>query len=265
MADRTRLYTASGIVLRRQSVGEADALVTLLSPTHGRFTAIARGVRKPTSRTRGHVEPFTHGRYLFARGRTFDVLTQAETVRTFPRLSQKLFAQAAALYIAELTVNLAPEHEPAPELFALLESTFMALDAGAGLAAVRYFELRATAQAGYALQLASCVRCQRDIPPETVLFAPSAGGLVCARCRSDGTPGLLLDVRTVKLLRFAATEPLERFLAVRIDEGTVVQVGRAMRAWVNHLLERELASARYLDEVCTLESRAERTASRYHS
>lgn len=265
MAERTRVYTASGIVLRRQPVGEADALVTLLSPTHGRFTAIARGVRKPTSRTRGHVEPFTHGRYLFARGRTYDVLTQAETIRTYPQLSRTLPAQAAALYIADLAMNLAAEHEPNPELFALLESTLAALDGGAGLAAVRYFEVRATAQAGYAPQLTSCVRCQADIPPQPVLFAPSAGGVVCERCRTGGSPGLLLDVRALKLLRFASTQPLEPYLAVRVDEATAVQVGRVMRTWLNHLLERELASARYLDEVCAMEARAKRTTPLYHS
>lgn len=265
MADRIRLYTAEGIVLRRQPVGEADALVTLLSPTHGRFTAVARGVRKPTSRTRGHVEPLTHGRYLFARGRTFDVLTQAETVRTFPQIERSLLLQAAALYAADLAAGLAAEHEPAPELFRLLTSVLAALDAGAGLLAVRYFELRATAEAGYAMHLGSCVRCESTIPPEPAFFAPDAGGLLCASCRGDGTSGTMLDVRVIKLLRYGLAQPLDRFLAIRVDGATAEQAARALRAWVCHILEREPASARYLDDVCALVSRTRHAEAVYHS
>jgi DNA repair protein RecO (recombination protein O) len=265
MADRIRLYTAEGIVLRRQPVGEADALVTLLSPTHGRFTAVARGVRKPASRTRGHVEPLTHGRYLFARGRTFDVLTQAETLRTFPRLERSLLRQAAALYTADLAAGLAAEQEPAPELFGLLVSVLAALDAGAGLLAVRYFELRATAEAGYAMHLGSCVRCGSALPPEPAFFAPSAGGLLCSGCRSDGVPGTMVEVRVIKLLRYGLAQPLERFLALRVDEATAEQAARALRAWVCHLLEREPVSARYLDEICALEARTRPAEAVYHS
>lgn len=265
MPDRIRLYAAEGIVLRRQPVGEADALVTILSPTHGRFTAVARGVRKPTSRTRGHVEPLTHGRYFFARGRSLDVLTQAETVRTFPRLQRSLLAQAAALYVAELAEHLAPEHEPATELFRLLGSVLAALDGGAGLMAVRYFELRATADAGYAMHVGSCVRCGGTLPPEPAFFAPAAGGLLCAGCRVDGSSGTMLDVRVIKLFRFGLAQPLERFLSLRVDTATADQAARALRQWVCHLLEREPASARYLDEVYALEARTLDAQAVYHS
>lgn len=263
--ERGRLYAVEGVVLRRRPTGEADAVVTILSPTHGRFACVARGVRKALSRTRGHLEPLTYGRYLLARGRSLDIVTQAETVRTFSGVERSLVGQAAALYVADLALHLAAEHEPAARLFALLLEVLEALDRGGGLAAVQYFELRAAGEAGYGVQLDACVRCGASIRPEPTFFSPAAGGLLCKGCRADGGPGMMLEVRTMKLLRYGLTAPLRRFLAVRADGLTREQATRALRAWLTYHLERELPSARYLDEVLALEEQAPAGGPMYHS
>ena len=48
--NRLRAYATEGIVLRRDDYGEADRLVTLLTPGHGKLRALAKGARRLTSR-----------------------------------------------------------------------------------------------------------------------------------------------------------------------------------------------------------------------
>ena len=69
------LYRDEGVVLRAQKLGEADRIVTLLTRDHGRVRAVAKGVRRTTSRIGARLEPFSHVVLQFATGRTLDVIT----------------------------------------------------------------------------------------------------------------------------------------------------------------------------------------------
>ena len=79
-----RLWSTDAIVLSRFDLGEADRVLTLITPHEGKVKAIAKGVRRPTSRLGGSVEPFAELRLQLAHGRTFDVVTQ---VSVGPRLA----------------------------------------------------------------------------------------------------------------------------------------------------------------------------------
>lgn len=77
---RYRTYRTRAIVLKRRDQGEADRVLTVFTPNMGKRTVMARGVRKTASRKAGHLEPFTYTALLMAQGKTWDVVTQAETV-----------------------------------------------------------------------------------------------------------------------------------------------------------------------------------------
>ena len=48
-----RRYTTDAIVLSRFDFGEADRILTLITPGSGKLKAIAKGIRRPTSRIGG--------------------------------------------------------------------------------------------------------------------------------------------------------------------------------------------------------------------
>lgn len=64
---RVRLFSTPAIVLRRADYGEADRLLTLLTPERGKLRVLAKGARKITSRKAGHIELFTQTQVLLAR------------------------------------------------------------------------------------------------------------------------------------------------------------------------------------------------------
>ena len=111
-----RRYTTEAIVLSRFDLGEADRVLTLITPTGGKLKAIAKGVRRPTSRLGGSLEPFAELTVALARGRTFDVVTQVSVGHAWLRLRDSLESAATAWYLAELAdrsleVRHAPVHE----------------------------------------------------------------------------------------------------------------------------------------------------------
>ena len=110
------LYRDEAVVLRTQKLGEADRIITLLTRSHGRVRAVAKGVRRTTSRFGSRLEPFTHVDLQLAEGRTLDVVTQAETIDAVratrsARDYERYTAGTAMLETAERLV--AEEREPA--------------------------------------------------------------------------------------------------------------------------------------------------------
>ncbi len=244
-----RSLATEGIVLRRRPSGEADATLVLLTPGEGRLDAVARGVRKPQARLRGHIEPVTRSRFLIARGRGRDVVAQAVTLDAYLRLKTSLQALAAAIYCCELAERLSAVHAPQHELYALLTDTLAALDAGANPeGSARYFELHLLAVSGYELQVVACAACGADLPEAEAFFAAGAGGILCRGCRAD-TPGRLLSVRAQKVLRFARRVTVAEFAALRVPPETAAEVRGALAEALRAVVDVEPRSGTFFESV----------------
>jgi DNA repair protein RecO (recombination protein O) len=182
------LYRDEGVVLRTQKLGEADRIVTILAKRTGKVRAVAKGVRRTTSRFGARLEPFTHVDLQLHTGRTLDVVTQAETIRPYGEaLAIDYPRYTAGTAMLETADRLTQgEKEPALRQFLLLVGGLRTLSDGeheARLVLDAYF-LRSLAVAGYAPALDACARCQATT---TRAFAIVAGGVVCGACKPSGS------------------------------------------------------------------------------
>ncbi|MGN6129346.1 MAG: DNA repair protein RecO, partial [Nocardioidaceae bacterium] len=183
------LYRDEAVVLRTQKLGEADRIITLLTRAHGRVRAVAKGVRRTSSRFGSRLEPFTHVDLQLAEGRSLDVVTQAETLEPFAaRVGADYERYTAGTVMLETAERLVVEDkEPALQQFLLLVGALRAMcDTGRppGLV-LDSFLLRSMAVAGYAPTFDGCARCGVEGPHRA--FSPAAGGMLCATCRVPGS------------------------------------------------------------------------------
>lgn len=183
------LYRDTGVVLRVHKLGEADRIITLLTRRHGKVRAVAKGVRRTTSRFGARLEPFGHVDVQFYAGRTLDVITQVETVDAFALpIVGDYQRYTAASAITETADRLtAEEGEPVLKLYLLVTGALRALACGqrdASLVLDAFF-LRAMSFAGWAPAITECARCGEPGPHEA--FNVQAGGSLCGRCRVPGS------------------------------------------------------------------------------
>ena len=83
-------------MLRSVKLGEADKIVTVMTQGSGKVRAVAKGIRKTTSRFGARLEPFTHVSLMVYRGRgSLDTVSQAEIVSPFRALRGDLGLFAA--------------------------------------------------------------------------------------------------------------------------------------------------------------------------
>ena len=161
-----RVYRAEAIILRDRKLGEADKVITLYTAEYGKLDAVAKGVRRITSRKRGHLEELSQSSLLLAHGRTLDVITQTETVASFAALRSDLERLSRALYVAELVNRFTVERLENVALYRLTLDVFRRLSEETALdAIVRYFELHLLRLSGFQPQLQRCAACHGAIGP----------------------------------------------------------------------------------------------------
>jgi DNA repair protein RecO (recombination protein O) len=193
------LYRDEAIVLRTQKLGEADRIITLLTRGNGRVRAVAKGVRRTTSRFGSRLEPFTHVDLQLAEGRSLDVVTQAETLAPYAaRIGSDYERYTAGTVMLETAERLVVEEkEPALQQFLLLVGALRAMSTGrAPNQVLDSFLLRSMSVAGYAPSFTGCARCGLEGPHRA--FSPAAGGVLCGSCRMPGSASPAME--TVALL-----------------------------------------------------------------
>lgn len=186
-------YRDEAVVLRTHKLGEADRIITMLSRQHGKVRAVARGVRRTSSKFGARLEPFSHVDLQFATGRTLDVITQAVTLHPYSEpLAHDYERYTTGQVMIETADRLVTEEgEPALQQYQLLVGALHALTSGTSdgprppAMVMDAYLLRAVALAGYAPTLTDCARCGAAGPHEA--FSPQLGGMVCRHCRPPGS------------------------------------------------------------------------------
>lgn len=183
------LYRDEAIVLRTRKLAEADRIITLLTRQNGVVRAVAKGVRRTTSRFGSRLEPFTHVDLQLAHGRNLDVVTQAETKSPFGAvISTDYDRYTAASVMLETAERLvAEERQPSVQQYLLLVGALRAMAAAEHRAGdiLDSFLLRSLAVAGYAPSFDACARCGVEGPHRA--FHAASGGMLCADCRVPGS------------------------------------------------------------------------------
>lgn len=250
MPQPPRVYKTPAIVLRQRRLGDADKIVTLYTASYGKLDAVAKGVRRLTSRLAGHVEPLNHGAYLLARGRSLDIITQAQAIETFQPLRDDLDRLSRALYAAELVDRATEERAENFALYRLLLDTLRRLAQRDDLDLVlRFFEMSLLGQLGYRPEVGQCVVCGRAPEAEGNAWAPGAGGLVCRRCRPEEQSLRPLSANALKVLRLLQGGSFPEVARLRISPELAEELERRLREAIHYALERDVRSASFLDAV----------------
>ncbi|WP_346386192.1 DNA repair protein RecO [Nocardioides sp.] len=183
------LYRDEAVVLRTHKLGEADRIITLLTRHHGQVRAVAKGVRRTTSKFGSRLEPFTHVDLQLAEGRSLDIITQAETLTPFSAgIGHDYDRYTSGTVMLETAERLVSEEkQPSLQHFLLLVGGLRAMvsgERGPGQVLDSYL-LRSLAVAGYAPSFDHCARCGDEGPHRW--FNPSMGGMLCVTCRVPGS------------------------------------------------------------------------------
>jgi DNA repair protein RecO (recombination protein O) len=113
-------YKDEGIVLSRKIFSEADRILVIFSRYHGKVDVLAKGVRKVTSRKRGHIESFSYIKFSVSEGKGMNLITETETLDNFSNIRHDLKKISVAYFFLETVTRLTRESESHGEAFDIL-------------------------------------------------------------------------------------------------------------------------------------------------
>jgi DNA repair protein RecO (recombination protein O) len=200
-------YQTLGIVIGRTNFAEADRIIRLITPDHGKVSAVAKGVRRIKSKSAGHLELFGEVNLVLNTGRNLDLITSAR-LQWYPHnVAQTYERLGLAFLMAKAVDRLTEPGHAQPKLYALLKEGLETADTAApGPLPELWFKLRLLEVLGYRPELAGCLVCNRHLENLSYFFDAERGGIVC---QDDvAAPGTIaMSTRAIKLWRLSLDYP----------------------------------------------------------
>jgi DNA repair protein RecO (recombination protein O) len=245
-----RIQKVEAVIIAHSEYGEADRFVRIFSLENGKLNTLAKGVRKMQSRKAAHLEPFTHAALVLARGHTFWIITQAETLHAFPAIRDDLNKTTDASYVMELVDKVSTEGQPESGLYRLVLDTLTRVnDCTDSYNALRYFELRFLDIAGFRPELQHCVVCKKTIQPEDQYFSPTQGGILCPQCGPFEIRALSADQDTLRYLRHFQRSSYKEISAVSIPLRIRQNLKKVLAIYLASVMETQLKTPAFQQQI----------------
>ena len=215
---------AQGYVLRRTNYGEADRILSLITP-YGKISAIAKGVRKEKSKLAGGIEVFSLSDFVIHRGKTdFGVITSARMLKYHGEIVKDLKKMEMAAMFLKRIDRLSNDSDSS-DYFRILNQSLNYINMGDELSLVEaWFLLNSVKATGEDVNL------YRDVEGKKLeagkRYRWDDGELSFIE-KNDGEYG----ANEIKLLRMMLTNDLGVVKRVKTDEemrSTILRVAKVL-------------------------------------
>lgn len=235
------LYRDRALVLRTTKLGEADMICTLFTAQHGQVRAVAKGLRRTSSKFGARLSPFNCVDVLIREGKNLDTIQQAESIGLYANQIVRDYGGFLAGEVILETAEKLSQEIADIEQFQLLHGAVNALAQGAypaGMIMSAYL-LRALAAGGWAGSWEKCTLCGASQDLERISI--SHGGAICSSC----AVGNIESIRVIHLLAALQNGQWEQVkLASETDRHRVEEITVAFTQWQ---LEKKLKSLQVLE------------------
>lgn len=193
------LEKMQGVVIRTQDYGESNKIVTLFSNKLGKFTAMAKGAKKPKSRMAAVTQPFIYGEYVVYVSKGLSTIQQGSIAHSMREIREDIEKTGYASYVLELTDKLMDQKQPHPYLYNELFYTlrWIASRDEYVIPALMY-ELKLYKIGGFAPTLHACVQCSSTRLP--YYFSVAEGGVLCQDCYMNDPRAVHLEGKLAEIL-----------------------------------------------------------------
>lgn len=103
-------------------------MLSIFSKSYGKMFLLAKGVRRPKSRKRGHIEIFSRVKYSFTKNDHFVLMNEVELIDSYSGIRGNLKKTALAYYMVELISKILEEDEKHDDVYEVLLKYFRVLE-----------------------------------------------------------------------------------------------------------------------------------------
>lgn len=225
--------------------GEADRILTVFTERQGKIKALAKGVRKISSKLAGNLEPFNLLQLEMSEGKTFFVVTSSEIAECF-NCDKALSESTRAVYMAEIIDKVFGEGEKNTQAFEIFVDALRNIGSSSRELALRFYELKILEQAGFKPDFYHCASCNEELRAGENYLNNMTGALLCTNCGQQTGISEKIDDEIIKLLRLLQTSRIEICQKIKCGTTHVRKTEDILDRLLQNALEKELISKKYL-------------------
>ncbi len=236
--------TTKGLVIKEQTIGESDRLVTLLSADFGLVKAFVRRAKQFKSRLNSATTLFAYCDFSLYRSKDAFIVDDAVPIEVFFNLRQDIDRLTLAQYFAQLAYELSAEEQPQDELLRLtLNSLHLLCKGEKSITQIKaVFEFRALCLGGYMPSVLACDHCGTYETP-LMYFDTMEGRIYCENCPKAGAVPVPKNVVTA--IRFIClTEPTKIF-SFSLSEENISLLGSIAEKYTLTRIQRRLSALEF--------------------
>lgn len=175
--------TVKGLIIREQTVGESDRLVTLLTDEFGLIKAFVRRAKSYKNQNLSSTSLFVYGEFKIYKGKDAYVIDNASPEEIFFDLRNDIEVLSLAQYFAQLTYFLGQEEQPSHEMLRLILNALHLLCKGTKNVKIvkAAYEMRMLCLGGYMPNVLACYRCG-TFESDPMFFDVQEGVIYCKDC-----------------------------------------------------------------------------------
>ncbi len=144
-----RFLRTEGIIINRLSLKDADRLLTIFTPDHGKIICYARGIRNIKSSRLPKLNIFSRIKFELVLKQDRKTLTQVELLDSYRRSKTNLDNIKRLFQIGEIVNELTPENQPNQPVYSLLKTALAHLNRFSTPEYLYRFKLRLLQLLGY--------------------------------------------------------------------------------------------------------------------
>lgn len=243
------LVTYEGIVISRREVGENSVFIDILTDEQGIIEASAHGANKINSSILSAAALFSYSTFSLSKNKLRYTVNSAKPKFTFHEIGKDIEKLALASYFAQSVRFCTPSEQPQESVVRFFAIALYEIMKGRPLSSVKAaFELRYSAELGFAPNLVACDNCGEYDCAEGMYFLPDKAKLICADCLYEENAVKLLP-ETLFAMRNIIFSPLDRAFRFNIGENAAKQLGEICESYFLNRVERGFPTLNYYKKI----------------
>jgi DNA repair protein RecO (recombination protein O) len=244
------LQRTEGIVLRTIPFGEADLIVTYITPDFGLLKVFAKSPRKVKSRFGSSLEPLTHSKIAFwgKENTALPRLTQSDIMHSFHSIRDNLNYFLKVSEIIELTLCFIPERDVNRKVYSLLLNILQAIENNSSESShtcsliANHYKIKFLEFVGFAPKLDACGRCGKN----GYCFYISHGSILCEDCAKGVDSPIRLSPAVLKLYNDLLTWDTAKIKRIKPTDMLLSELSDIMNLHIKYILDKPLKSETHL-------------------
>ncbi|MCA9382550.1 DNA repair protein RecO [Candidatus Dojkabacteria bacterium] len=236
------VYSDEGYIIKRRNFLESDLIVTVFTKNHGKIDAIVKSGRKVKSRKAGYIDYLNKLKFLFAEGKSLDIITEVEPIE-IRELTKQEVDESFVFFTSEFLNLIFPENLESRDLYKEFELSLDWFLKTKEEKYLLYFMFYSLAYEGYTDFTRECVICEKTLQNAKKIYLYKSKGGFVDDCNKQIDGELVeVNIAIVKILLYFKEHKIVDIQSLNIKNANKLLLFKLISEIIEQIAEREIKS-----------------------